>query len=117
MKFKANKRLMRLMRVYNYVGLAEQWVESMAGEPPRTWDLAFFADMFPGCRVALVEVALPLPQIRADYRVHVHMECDAGVFTLAGTGDTYEAALVSAVWDSERVTDNGDELTGTNAPF
>lgn len=117
MKIKPNKRLMRKMRAKNYIGLSEQWVESMAGEEPIRWDASFFMDMFPGCWIESLEVKLPLPGIDALFAAGVTMRCDEGVFTLVGTGNTYEAALVSAVWDSLGVADRDYVLGGTSAPF
>lgn len=97
MKVFKNERLRKKMRADNYVGLAEQWLEAVAGEDYAMFQHAFLEDLYPGCRVGEIEATLPLPGFPAPVHVHVHMICDAGVFSVMGRGETYDAALYGAI--------------------
>lgn len=104
------------MQVANPRGLAEQWLESVAGEAPLVFQNAFLEDMYPGCIVREIEARLPLEGFDTLYDVHIHMAAGDKVFSLIGHGNTYDAALMSAVLGGVEVSDLGID-PGNSGPF
>jgi ribosomal protein S12 methylthiotransferase accessory factor YcaO len=105
MRYKANKRLAKACQAENINDYAETWLDSMVDFDPRSFQVAFLEDMYPACRVAMIEAQFAMDGFGAPFRVHVHMDYAGQVFSLVGDGDTYEAALFSAVTDGIEITD------------
>jgi len=105
MKVMKNEKLRLAVRAKNFADYAEAWLDSLFGEDPQRFQVAFLEDLYPAAKVVAIETRLPLEGFGTPYVVHVHMNYAGSVFSLVGEGNTHEAALMSCVLDGEPLVD------------